>query len=89
VTFRESHVLGKRMTGSCQRHFPVVPRYRTRGEPQPAGGKFHAAAAKSMRAAKSGEARAMLKKYEIPVTCENYIHLAFLGTLPMPGRLRS
>jgi hypothetical protein len=29
-TFRESHVLGKRMTGSCQRRFPVVPRYRTR-----------------------------------------------------------
>jgi hypothetical protein len=25
--------------GSCQRRFPVVPRYRTRGEPQPAGGK--------------------------------------------------
>jgi len=30
VTFRESHALGKRMAGSCQRRFPVVPRYRQR-----------------------------------------------------------
>src|SRR5262249_27667948 len=28
VIFRESHALGKRMAGSCQRRFPVVPRYR-------------------------------------------------------------
>src|SRR5207245_10394206 len=30
VTFRESHALGKRMAGSCQRRFPVVPRDRQR-----------------------------------------------------------
>src|SRR5215471_5190580 len=32
VTFPESHALGKRMTGPCQRRFPVVPRYRQRHE---------------------------------------------------------
>src|SRR5437667_1287125 len=30
VTFRYSQALDKRMAGSCQRRFPVVPRYRQR-----------------------------------------------------------